>query len=369
MKILKIAVLLLTSGVLIQTCVAQQPSNTTANHIRYGASLPSNCNPSTGDVFFKTTATITPYYCSATNSWTVMGAAAAGTPNTHTTFTNVASVAITVTGTADRAIVNCWDNSTPPQLFIPDHITITDANTVTAYFVPNATGYCNTSTASGGGGGGGLTVAGSQYSVQVNDGSSGLGGDTGFLYNTSTHLATITTPVLAAAGSLSATGTFTSEVTGGSGVIVARLNLAAPLGGDFYTSAIKADVDISDTSGNLTGNLVAGGSFFVGNFSTPGQNANKVMGFYSEADWEPAAGTVTQLIGNYAKIDAGATVISSYGIYAAQPFSSASAWTNNFGIWVGDQNQIGQHVRQCLSGHPRSLQPTIYQVHSGRSEL
>lgn len=51
----------------------QQPSSTTASHIRYGPSLPGTCKPGTGDIFFKTTATVGPYYCSATNTWSTMG--------------------------------------------------------------------------------------------------------------------------------------------------------------------------------------------------------------------------------------------------------------------------------------------------------
>lgn len=47
--------------------------SSTASHIRYGAATPATCNPATGDVFFKTTATITMYYCSATNTWTALG--------------------------------------------------------------------------------------------------------------------------------------------------------------------------------------------------------------------------------------------------------------------------------------------------------
>lgn len=47
----------------------------TARHIRWGASLPATCNVSSGDVFFMTTAgaTFGPNFCSATNTWTVMG--------------------------------------------------------------------------------------------------------------------------------------------------------------------------------------------------------------------------------------------------------------------------------------------------------
>jgi len=56
---------------------AQIQSNT-ARHIIYGISLPATCTPNTGDVFFRTTATIGSYQCLATNTWTAMGAGSVG---------------------------------------------------------------------------------------------------------------------------------------------------------------------------------------------------------------------------------------------------------------------------------------------------
>src|SRR5437870_5046331 len=54
-----------------------QPS-LTASHIRFGTTLPSTCNPSTGDVFFKTTATIGQYQCLTTNTWTAVPTTSGG---------------------------------------------------------------------------------------------------------------------------------------------------------------------------------------------------------------------------------------------------------------------------------------------------
>lgn len=48
----------------------------TVSHIRYGATLPSACSPSTGDVFFKTGTGVGLYACVATNTW---GSPATGT--------------------------------------------------------------------------------------------------------------------------------------------------------------------------------------------------------------------------------------------------------------------------------------------------
>ena len=55
-----------------------QGQTSTARRIIYAASLPSTCNPNTGDVYFKTTATVGPYYCSATNTWSSMAVGSGG---------------------------------------------------------------------------------------------------------------------------------------------------------------------------------------------------------------------------------------------------------------------------------------------------
>lgn len=58
-----------------------QIQSNTARHIVWGASLPAHCTPNTGDVFFKTTATIGPYFCSATDTWTPMSGGGGGCPS------------------------------------------------------------------------------------------------------------------------------------------------------------------------------------------------------------------------------------------------------------------------------------------------
>lgn len=49
-----------------------QASSHTAFRVRFGASLPATCNPATGDVFFKNTATIGVYQCLTANTWTAL---------------------------------------------------------------------------------------------------------------------------------------------------------------------------------------------------------------------------------------------------------------------------------------------------------
>jgi len=83
--------------------------SSTARRIVYASSLPATCNPNTGDVYFKTSATVGPYYCSATNTWTAMtGGGGAGTvtsvattsPITGGTFTDTGTIACATCATA-----------------------------------------------------------------------------------------------------------------------------------------------------------------------------------------------------------------------------------------------------------------------------
>src|SRR5207253_2955801 len=71
--------------ILILSMSASAQPSLTASHIRFGTTLPSTCNPSTGDVFFKTTATIGQYQCLTTNTWTAVpttsGGATPGAPD------------------------------------------------------------------------------------------------------------------------------------------------------------------------------------------------------------------------------------------------------------------------------------------------
>ena len=78
---MKAALLVLALGL---SAYGQVVVNTTASHIRWGPNLPTRCSPNTGDIFFKTTSTIGPYWCSATNSWTFNGSAGSGTPGGST---------------------------------------------------------------------------------------------------------------------------------------------------------------------------------------------------------------------------------------------------------------------------------------------
>ena len=65
--------LILLSLVLALGLEAQITSRT-ARRLRYGTALPATCNETKGEVFFKTSATIAVYFCSATDTWTAMGA-------------------------------------------------------------------------------------------------------------------------------------------------------------------------------------------------------------------------------------------------------------------------------------------------------
>jgi hypothetical protein len=90
MKALTICVIVLLAATV---CYGQVSG--TARRIRTGFSLPSTCSVTDGDIFFKTAATVGPYYCSATDTWTAMGAA---------------SSALTGSGSSGR--LTFWNGST-----------------------------------------------------------------------------------------------------------------------------------------------------------------------------------------------------------------------------------------------------------------
>ncbi len=108
-----------------------QIQSSTARRIVYAASLPATCNPNTGDVYFKTTATVGPYYCSATNTWTAMsGGGGSGT----VTSVGLAGTSnqITVTGTSPITGSGSWTLSIPTNPTLP--------GTTTGTFLGNLTG-------------------------------------------------------------------------------------------------------------------------------------------------------------------------------------------------------------------------------------
>lgn len=66
-------------------CFGQNPFGI-ASRIQSGTALPAKCSPSNGSIFFKTTAgpAGTPYYCSATNTWSIWTGGGSGTFNALT---------------------------------------------------------------------------------------------------------------------------------------------------------------------------------------------------------------------------------------------------------------------------------------------
>lgn len=106
-----LALLLITSF----WAVAQQGGGITtsiARHIRWGASLPATCQVGSGDVFFKTSATVAVYFCSATNTWTAFGTGSgSGTVTSIATTSPITGGTITTTGTI--ACATCVTSSSP----------------------------------------------------------------------------------------------------------------------------------------------------------------------------------------------------------------------------------------------------------------
>jgi hypothetical protein len=77
---MKLKLFLLSLVITLVTCAgatAQNPS--AAKRINYGASLPANCDSSSGEVYIKTSVSPTEYYyCSATNTWTKLSTGGGG---------------------------------------------------------------------------------------------------------------------------------------------------------------------------------------------------------------------------------------------------------------------------------------------------
>lgn len=100
-----------------------------AGHIRFGSSLPGVCNPATGDVFWKTSATIGLYMCLTTNTWT-----AAGTSSGSGTVTTVSvATANGFSGTVANA------TTTPAITIIAGNITPTTVTTTGTLGISGAT--------------------------------------------------------------------------------------------------------------------------------------------------------------------------------------------------------------------------------------
>jgi hypothetical protein len=79
----------------------------TAAHIRPVSSLPATCKPGTGDVVFKTTATIGVYQCLTTNTWTAVGTGG----STAAEKVRVCEIVIGDPGSASPVLAN--DNDSP----------------------------------------------------------------------------------------------------------------------------------------------------------------------------------------------------------------------------------------------------------------
>ncbi len=82
---------------------AQSISSSTARHIGWGPTLPATCSPNTGDVFFKTAATIGSYQCLTANTWSVMGGSGSGTVGSGTSPQVAYYTGATTTGSSAGA--------------------------------------------------------------------------------------------------------------------------------------------------------------------------------------------------------------------------------------------------------------------------
>ena len=84
--------------------LSAQPQAGIARHVGWGPSLPTACSPQTGDIYFKTTATVGPYFCSATNTWSALtpGGAVGATGATGPGYAPATSATSTTIGTGSK---------------------------------------------------------------------------------------------------------------------------------------------------------------------------------------------------------------------------------------------------------------------------
>lgn len=94
--------------------------------------------------------TITVFFSGTYTGYCNVNVGSSSSTNTHATFSAASSVAVDLTGVSNASIdPGCWNTSvSPARLFEPDHVELTDSNTVTIFFSGTYTGYCNVNTGS-----------------------------------------------------------------------------------------------------------------------------------------------------------------------------------------------------------------------------
>lgn len=124
---------------------AQRP----ASRIRYGASLPAVCNPSAGDVFFRTTAPVGIHNCTAANTW-VAGALAAMSGTANILFgTTDADITTGNTGTPNILGISDMTNATANIAFVRTGAASTLGPGIRFFKTRSTTGNANTIVAAG----------------------------------------------------------------------------------------------------------------------------------------------------------------------------------------------------------------------------
>lgn len=98
----RLALIIYWIALLVTVSLAQSTGPTTI--VRFGSTLPTTCNPSGPNVFFKTSATVGLYQCLTLNNWTAVGAGGGGSGTvTVVGAGNLTSTAI-VTGGGSQTI-------------------------------------------------------------------------------------------------------------------------------------------------------------------------------------------------------------------------------------------------------------------------
>ena len=178
---MKLAKALTALWIITLPCAAQQVINgsrtllgnwdasgaATTKPAKTGTALPATCG--VGEVFFNSSAApgANLYLCSATNVWTQVQSAIAGSSNFRQVFTSVTSTTLVHNLNTFGIVFSCFDNSTPPLWILPKSASLTDANTLTVTFASAQSGSCAVN-ATGAGTytmGTGVSVSGSTLAV------------------------------------------------------------------------------------------------------------------------------------------------------------------------------------------------------------